>query len=178
VAEESQAQLQGHSDTSDGGSCIPKWNVNVSAVRKKRSLWRTHIHATDATSLSNTNGAETTFPTPTVRPIWLNLWMRQVFFMSSGHFCYIKPSWLIRPVSKSKELLSGSEGFYLLFPCQSVHFRGTLRFNTPQESHADLCFLFFLPLPKASTAYPDCFLHLLPFKKGAHTENLHLDFHL
>lgn len=50
---------------------------------------------------------------------------------------------------------------------------------TLQESHMDLCFLFSSPLLEVSAACADWFWHLLPFKKkGANTENSHLDFHL
>lgn len=102
----------------------------------------------------------------TVLLIWLKLWMHQVSFTSSSYFWYIKPSWLIRPVSNSKELFSGSQRFYLLFQCQSVCFPGILRPLVARIT-CRLTFSFSLASSRTIYSFSRLFLTSDAFQKGS-----------
>lgn len=163
---------------SEDGSCIPKCTVNVSSVSKNWSLWRTHVHAINTFSLCDANRAEITFPTPSISATDLIQSVNAPNFLHVIQLFLIHKTLLVHQTCKQIQgAIVRRQGFYLLIQCQSACFLAILSV-TLQESQADLCFLFSLSLPEVSTACPDCFWHLLPFKKGAHTENSHMDFHL
>lgn len=97
----------------------------------------------DTISLSDINGAEITSPTPSNRATELAQSVNEPSFLRViSYFWYINPSWLIRPVSKSKLLFSGSQGFYLLFQCQPACFPGILMLSHCKNHRKTYVFFF------------------------------------